>query len=89
MGIGEMGPAAQDGTQRPWPGTAFSCLHPPPQGCGLKAEPSMKQTASLCLSVPTPILMESGFHHPLITEASHSLCLSVHTHQPPGPWGDG
>lgn len=60
-----------------------------PLGCGLKAEPSIKQTASLRLSVPTPILTESGFHHPLITEASHSLCLSVHTHQPPGPWGDG
>lgn len=62
-------------------------LPPPssPPGCGRKAEPSIKQTASLRLSVPTPILTESGFHHPLITEASHSLCLSVHTHQPPAP----
>lgn len=52
----------------------------PSPGCGRKAEPSIKQIASLCLSVPTPVLTESGFHHPLITEASPSLCLSVHTH---------
>lgn len=85
MGLGEVGPAAQAGMPRLGPGTALSCLRPPPLSCGLRAEPSIKQTASLRLSVPTPILTESGFHHPLITEASHSLCLSVHTHQPRGP----
>lgn len=53
---------------------------PPSSGCGLRAEPSIKQTASLCLSVPTFILTESGFHHPLIIESSHSLCLSIHTY---------
>lgn len=80
MGIGELGPAAWAGTSKLGPGTALSFLYPPPPGCGCKAEPSIKQTASLCLSVPTPVLTESGFHHPLITEASPSLCLSVHTH---------
>lgn len=49
----------------------------------------MKQTASLCFSVPTPILPESGFHHPVITDASHSRCLSIHTQQLLGPGGLG
>lgn len=62
-------------------------LWPPTPNYGLRAEPSVKQTASLCFSVPTPILLESGFHHPLITSASHSLCLSICTQQPLGPGG--
>lgn len=59
----------------------------PTPNYGLKAEPSVKQTASLCFSVPTPILLESGFHHPLITNASQSLCLSIRTQQLLGPGG--
>lgn len=68
-------------------GQALPSAVAPTPNSGLRAEPSLKQTASLCSSDSTPILPESAFHHPLITDASHSLRLSVHTQQPLGPGG--